>query len=90
MPADIFIVIKEGQPVVELESEDNTTIADLIRNHGPGSLRREDGVMKYSENFVIKPGNYSWIPAQHPWQDGKKCFRFGCWFVVEFIPVVLA
>jgi len=31
------------------------------------------------------------VVAPDPKQaDGKKCFRFGCWFIVEFIPVVLA
>ena len=31
------------------------------------------------------------VVAPDPKQtDGKKCFRFGFWFIVEFIPVVLA
>ena len=31
------------------------------------------------------------VVAPDPKQaDGKKCFRFGCWFIVEFFPVVLA
>ena len=77
MPADIVIAYKEGQ--MELESEDGTTIADIIRIRGPGCLlRREDGVMKLSPSIVIKAGNYSWIPAQQPEQEnGEKNFGFG-------------
>mmetsp|Transcript_13279 Transcript_13279/g.19531 ORF Transcript_13279/g.19531 Transcript_13279/m.19531 type:complete len:159 (+) Transcript_13279:131-607(+) len=80
MPADIRIASKEGKLMLELESEDRTTIADIIRNHGPGSLRREDGVMKLSPNFVIKAGNYSWIPAHPPDEEGK---TFGSGFAVS-------
>ena len=59
-----------------------TTIADIIRNLGPGSLRREDGVTKLSPSLAIQAGKYSWIPAQVPTmrdteQHGKKLNRFG-------------
>ena len=74
MPADIKIALKED--TLLLESKDLTTIADIIRIHGPGSLRREDGVMKLRPNFVIEAGNYSWIPAQRS-VGKKKSFRFG-------------
>ena len=81
MPTDIFIATKEGQTMA-LESEDGTTIADIIRNLGPGSLRREDGATKLSPSLVIQAGKYSWIPAQVPTmrdteQHGKKLNRFG-------------
>ena len=56
---------------MELESEDGTTIADIIRNCGLVYLERKDGVMKLKPNIGIQAGKYSLIPAQQQERLGE-------------------
>ena len=59
--SDITITDAHGAVKETLNSEDRTTVGDLLEMIGAGVLRK-DGVLKASKSYVLEPGTCTWHP----------------------------
>ena len=61
---DIEVTRYDGKVLFRLQSQDCTSVGDLIAMIGNGILRTEDGVLKANKALVLEPGTYIWTERQ--------------------------
>ena len=81
---------KKGWELEGIDLKDEATMNDIYEDLGiQGDSKDHRKLRNWLRSYIVKKQQ---ARGKKSFRFGLciiKCFRFGCWFIVEFIPVVL-